>query len=165
MTQKKEPFEIGLVMAGAVSAGAYTAGVVDYLLDVLDTWQEAKEKNLPGVPMHDVVIKVITGASAGGMTAAILAMELQMRKRRPAGQRSLLHQAWVQEIDIKRLLETNDLKKRSAPVKSILDSSVIDDIADKIILGNIDVKYHHIPYVSERAQNIPHAKQPPRPAV
>ncbi len=75
-------------------------------------------------------------------------MELQMRKGRPAGQRSLLHQAWVQEIDIKRLLETNDLKKRSAPVKSILDSSVIDDIADKIILGNIDVKYHHIPYVS-----------------
>ena len=31
MTQPKS-FELGLVMAGAISAGAYTAGVVDFLL-------------------------------------------------------------------------------------------------------------------------------------
>jgi hypothetical protein len=31
-------FEIGLVMAGAVSAGAYTAGVVDFLIQALDQW-------------------------------------------------------------------------------------------------------------------------------
>ena len=31
MSNEKE-FKIGLVMAGAVSAGAYTAGVVDFLL-------------------------------------------------------------------------------------------------------------------------------------
>ena len=30
--QKTDTFEVGLVMAGAVSAGAYTAGVVDYFL-------------------------------------------------------------------------------------------------------------------------------------
>ena len=29
-------FEIGLVMAGAVSAGAYTAGVIDFLLQSLE---------------------------------------------------------------------------------------------------------------------------------
>ena len=33
-------FEIGLVMAGAVSAGAYTAGVVDFLIRALDQWYE-----------------------------------------------------------------------------------------------------------------------------
>ena len=42
--QNPPPFEIGLVMAGAVSAGAYTAGVMDYLLEVLETWQKEKEK-------------------------------------------------------------------------------------------------------------------------
>ena len=31
----KGVFEIGLVLAGAVSAGAYTAGVIDFLLEAL----------------------------------------------------------------------------------------------------------------------------------
>jgi hypothetical protein len=31
-------FEIGLVLAGAVSAGAYTAGVLDFLYEALDYW-------------------------------------------------------------------------------------------------------------------------------
>ena len=39
---KEEPFfEIGLCMAGAVSAGAYTAGVMDYLIETLDKWEQA----------------------------------------------------------------------------------------------------------------------------
>ncbi|MFO1098978.1 MAG: hypothetical protein U1E81_12135 [Xanthobacteraceae bacterium] len=29
-------FEIGLVMAGAISAGAYSAGVVDFIIEALD---------------------------------------------------------------------------------------------------------------------------------
>ena len=36
------PFEIGLVMAGAISAGAYTAGVIDFLVQALDEWENAK---------------------------------------------------------------------------------------------------------------------------
>lgn len=35
-------FEIGLVMAGAVSAGAYTARVIDFLLQALKEWEMAK---------------------------------------------------------------------------------------------------------------------------
>lgn len=36
---KEEPFfEIGLCMAGAVSAGAYTAGLMDYLIETPDKW-------------------------------------------------------------------------------------------------------------------------------
>ena len=34
---ESDAFEIGLVMAGAVSARAHTAGVIDYLLEVLQT--------------------------------------------------------------------------------------------------------------------------------
>ncbi|MGE3936639.1 MAG: hypothetical protein AB7F67_25465, partial [Rhodospirillaceae bacterium] len=66
-----ERFEIGLVMAGAISAGAYTAGVIDFLVQALDEWQRAKDDGAPDVPSHDTVIKVMTGASAGGITAAI----------------------------------------------------------------------------------------------
>src|SRR5271163_2793770 len=31
-------FKIGINMAGAVSAGAYTAGVLDFLIEALDAW-------------------------------------------------------------------------------------------------------------------------------
>src|SRR3954451_12032112 len=75
------PFEIGLVMAGAISAGAYTAGVIDFLLQALDEWERAKEQARKDIaagktndcPMHEVRIKVMAGASAGGMTAGLAA--------------------------------------------------------------------------------------------
>ena len=69
--------DIGLVMAGAVSAGAYTGGTLDFLLQALDEWYAAKGR--PDVPPHDVVIRVATGASAGGMTTAMLAASLRER--------------------------------------------------------------------------------------
>ena len=63
-------FHIGLSMAGAISAGAYTAGVFDMLMEALEAWQvtKDKEKDLPAktVPTHNVIISVISGASAGG---------------------------------------------------------------------------------------------------
>jgi hypothetical protein len=36
--------EIGLVLAGAVSAGAYTAGVIDFLIEALDAWEGAQRE-------------------------------------------------------------------------------------------------------------------------
>src|SRR5690349_1151112 len=81
------PFEIGLVMAGAISAGAYTAGVIDFLIEALDEWEAAKrharenpdDPKSRECPMHEVKIKVMAGASAGGMTAAIAAGMLGMK--------------------------------------------------------------------------------------
>ena len=37
-------FELGLVMAGAISAGAYTAGVLDFLFEALDAYNEEKRE-------------------------------------------------------------------------------------------------------------------------
>lgn len=144
-------FEIGLVLAGAVSAGAYTAGVIDYLLETLETWQAAKE-NGQRVPKHNIKIKVITGASAGGMTAAISVVELFRRaalKERPAGYKSLMYQAWVEEIDIKELLKTDDLG-RDPQIKSLLDSTIIDKIADGIIRPEDPPVWRPIPYVADK---------------
>ena len=68
-----KPFEIGLVGAGAVSAGAYTGGVIDFLVEALDAWYAAKSGENPEVPPHEVRLSVFSGASAGGITAALAA--------------------------------------------------------------------------------------------
>src|ERR1700761_9754118 len=70
----QDTFYVGLCMAGAVSAGAYTAGVMDYLLEALAEWE--KRRGQPGVPTHRVQIPVMGGASAGGMTSVMAATSL-----------------------------------------------------------------------------------------
>src|SRR5687768_13154219 len=38
------PFELGIVLAGAVSAGAYTSGVMDFLIQALQSWEDARAR-------------------------------------------------------------------------------------------------------------------------
>jgi hypothetical protein len=57
--EARQAFEIGLVMAGAISAAAYTAGVIDFLLQALDAWYGAKEAD-EDVPPHEAKTKVMT---------------------------------------------------------------------------------------------------------
>lgn len=80
-------FHIGLCMAGAVSAGAYTAGVVNYLLTALDRWEQSRGE--PGVPTHRVKLSVIGGASAGGMTGFLAAAAMNQRSK------DLFYKSWV----------------------------------------------------------------------
>src|SRR4051794_41619628 len=97
-------FEIGLVMAGAVSAGAYTAGVVDFLIQALDQWHEGKRGNDPRCPRHDVSLKVMAGASAGGMSAAVAAAQLRGHHtpapdpRPPGPSTNKTYDSWVRRI-------------------------------------------------------------------
>ncbi|MGE0748183.1 MAG: Rz1 family lipoprotein [Rhodospirillales bacterium] len=133
-----ERFEIGLVMAGAISAGAYTAGVIDFLVQALDEWQRAKDDGAPDVPSHDTVIKVMTGASAGGITAAIATAafggDIEAIEASPAGGTgNKLYESWVRRIDIKSLLEARDIAADDAVVSSVLDSSELDVIASDAI--------------------------------
>lgn len=74
MNGADRPFQIGLVLAGAISAGAYTAGVLDFLLQSLHAWE--KERGTANAPSHRVVIKVVAGASAGAITGALGAVAL-----------------------------------------------------------------------------------------
>lgn len=134
-TQSRPVFEIGLVMAGAISAGAYTAGVVDFLIEALDRWYATHNGN----PPHDVKLRVVSGASAGGMvgsifTAALGGDTLQPVKDRPeAGTKSKneLYRAWVQEIDIVHLLQSKDLDRKR--LLSVLDSTKLREIAQHAI--------------------------------
>ena len=135
-------FYIGLNMAGAISAGAYTAGVLDFLIDALDTLYRRREQELQKygddyshweIPAHEVRLVVMSGASAGGMCSAIAATALceaftPVRTPMPATAPNCLYKAWVQDIDIQYLLGSADLNG-NAPVLSILDSTRIDQIA------------------------------------
>ena len=142
------PFEIGLVMAGAISAGAYTAGVIDFLVEALDEWEKAKafarahpdDPKARECPMHEVKIKVMAGASAGGMTsglaAGLLGMDYEPVVAQPDPDRPAqptnnnLYRSWVNTIDIDPLLGSRDLDgSANAPIQSVLDSSILDDIA------------------------------------
>jgi predicted acylesterase/phospholipase RssA len=88
-------FEIALCLAGAVSAGAYTAGVLDFLVEALETRYQAEADNLPDTPPHNAVIRVITGASAGAITAAIAGSALAYGSiRLGAWGRSLMQLGW-----------------------------------------------------------------------
>jgi len=141
--QKPDPntFELGLVMAGAVSAGAYTAGVIDFLIEALDTWEAAKAAGKPNVPGHSVRIPVISGTSAGGMTTAILAAhahrafppvrEAQTRDGKATG--NPLFDAWVNQIDARALLTRGNLGAK--PPVSVLNGQVLDDIVTGVLDG------------------------------
>ncbi len=120
-------------MAGAVSAGAYTAGVLDFLTEALDAWYAAKAEGL-AVPQHDVTLESLTGASAGGICAAISAVLLRedfahIHDVSLSGTSNRLYESWVNRIDIRDLLATGDLIK-GATVVSLLDSSIIQQIGD-----------------------------------
>lgn len=106
-------FVIGLTMAGAISAGAYTAGVVDYLMRAMHAHN--KRVGTPGGPKHKVMVKAISGASAGGICAGLIATNLLAVGRNgapdwdtpqplpyPGGETKLvldrIYKAWVQDI-------------------------------------------------------------------
>jgi predicted acylesterase/phospholipase RssA len=145
-------FEIGLVLAGAVSAGAYTAGVLDYLIEVLDRWEVAKEAEARAgkapedwsVPPHAVRIKVVAGASAGSVCAALLAVAGKRQflpvRATPANRKgpdahradNPFYDLWVNRLDIREMLNTADIGRDMAlgDLPSLLNSSVVAKAAN-----------------------------------
>lgn len=126
-------FKIAINMPGAISAGAYTAGALDFLIQALDAWYAAKKAG-EAVPGHDISIEAFTGASAGGMCAAISLILLQdqfehIAETSQTNTSNRFFESWVNRIDISELLKTGDLEKDHTSVVSLLDSSIIEAIA------------------------------------
>ena len=139
MPRTNNTFKIGLCMAGAVSAGAYTAGVIDYLIESLEEWQKRKDNNDPDTPSHQVEISVIGGASAGGMTGIIAASAIQdkIEPVRESGSNIMtpipnnkFYHSWVDLTNdemLSVLLDTSDISKYG--LQSALNSEFIDKLA------------------------------------
>ena len=150
-------FHIGICMAGAVSAGAYTAGVIDFLLEALEDWEQRKLRG-ENVPRHNVVIDVVSGASAGGMTSIIAATAAQQEvvpvqrvkehtlESRPE---NVFYHSWV-DLDegdvLQHLLDPADLYERG--LVSALNSTFIKNIARRS-LGNLAHLNRPKPYFSQ----------------
>jgi len=141
-----QPFEIGLTLTGSVSAGAYTAGVIDFLLEALDNWDQKKQQNQAqfgadysqwDTPWYPVVIKGLSGASGGGVTCGMILNAIG-REIDPVPQpvtgnvaNNDFYNAWVNGIGIEQLAQTDDLADGSC--KSILDGNTIPGIAGNIL--------------------------------
>lgn len=150
-------FEIALVLAGAVSAGCYTAGVMDYLTEALDEWHRLKAEDdrlgrtgtaQQAVPHHKVLLKVIAGASAGGMNGAIAASAYGFLFPHVRGngraignaddRNNPFYRAWVKDIDFDSLLGMTDIVNDRVP-KSILNCRRLKQISDNIVDFNSGV--------------------------
>jgi predicted acylesterase/phospholipase RssA len=126
-------FEIALVLTGGQSAGCYLAGVMDFLFEALDAWHRARRDDPGNTPNHDVKVKIIVGASAGGLNAALAAVAAPYRWRyathhkfehRNRNLGSPFYRAWVRDVDISNLLTTDDLERTGRPL-SILNSEYL----------------------------------------
>lgn len=141
-------FKIGLCMAGAISAGAYTAGVMDYLIEALEEWQKRKDADEPNTPSHKVQIAGMGGASAGGMTSLMAAAafddviepvkEAQADLLAPRPENKFYH-SWVdltQNEMLGPLLDTKDIEQ--AGLSSMLNANFIDQIAQRALKASGD---------------------------
>ena len=54
-------FEIGFVLAGAISVGCYSAGVMDLMIEALDDYYVERDKPGWDGPRHDVRVPVLAG--------------------------------------------------------------------------------------------------------
>lgn len=212
---ERKPFHLAITMAGAVSAGAYTAGVIDYLFESLDKWSRLKKeaaeffKNFPdlrdktweqienlylddtvfqkareltpneeendnetleinlrrsaklynAVPQHDVLIEILSGASAGGMTAAISSLVLHLPEKNHVSingkegdrKKNRLYNSWVNQAEddmMPLLLGDSDIKmvlkekpKAKFPV-SLLNSQFIRNIAGNALKLSREEREH-----------------------
>ncbi|PTB96190.1 hypothetical protein C9994_08415 [Marivirga lumbricoides] len=159
----KNTFHLGLTMAGAVSGGAYTGGVMDYFFEVLDKWEKAKEEGLISkkgkkydadtLPQHNVIIEVMGGTSAGGMATIMSAIYALNNKINPvfsppntnAKTNNIFYDTWVNMLDgtgnkntLQKALSTEDLKDNK--IYSLLNSNFIDQLAEEAFqtLNSID---------------------------
>ena len=146
--EQNNDFHLGLTMAGAVSAGCYTSGVMDYLFEALNLWEKAKNGGVEGidkslVPQHNVIIDAMGGCSAGGMSTMISTLyalqgDIQPVKEipdDPLSSQNILYNSWVHlddgnESTFKKLWDTDDLEKDFI---SLFNSKVIDAIASKVL--------------------------------
>lgn len=169
MLSRDKTFRLGITMAGAVSAGAYTAGVMDYLLETLELWDKAKARNRQlgpdhadydaSIPMYDLEIEVLSGASAGGITALLTTAAMQApipaatpdkRQDDQALKANLLYDTWVNlsaDEMMPVMLDNSDIEN-SGEVYSVLNSQFIDDIGRKALSLRVEQPYRRR-YISD----------------
>ncbi|HSY68922.1 MAG TPA: patatin-like phospholipase family protein [Edaphobacter sp.] len=130
------PKRLAITIAGAVSLGSYEAGVLYEVLDAIH-----QHNCVPGTPDEErIEIDVLTGASAGAMTAAIVAQKMLYAAdefRDPYD--NPLYNVWVKQINLVELLNTTNggSPESESPLRSIFSSNMVERIA----AGSLTARY------------------------
>ncbi len=139
--------KLAITISGAVSLGSYESGVVYEVLDALAQHNQWADTN--NVPNERIEIDVLTGASAGGMTVAMIAQHLLYDgPSLSEAYNNPLYNAWVSDVDITGLLardQTEDV------THSVLSSDFIIEISDRYLMG----RYNNQPQPPPAAQPHP----------
>jgi predicted acylesterase/phospholipase RssA len=127
------PKRVAITIAGAVSLGSYEAGVAYELLEAIRLHNEAIDRaKCPNNDDAKIYVDVITGASAGGMTAAMLAQWLMFRgSAMNCAASNPLYRAWVKRITLKGLVQ---LKRKEKKWHSLLSSDLIVKIGKEMLM-------------------------------
>lgn len=113
-----ERYPISICMAGAVSAGAYSAGAMSVLLESIRLLED-QNLDLPDAPTHRIILKGMSGASAGSIQAALSTLDIFSSDPN----QELGRKAWLQ-TSLLELLEMDDLESRDE-VTSLLNSDFL----------------------------------------
>jgi hypothetical protein len=119
---------LAITIAGAVSLGSYEAGVVYEILEAIH-----QHNSLTNISDDDrIIVDVLTGASAGGMTAIILAQKLLYSAGEFQGPYdNPLYNTWVRQISLEGLQATeND----EPALNSLFSSNLIEAISREALL-------------------------------
>jgi predicted acylesterase/phospholipase RssA len=124
--------KLAVTIAGAVSLGSYEAGVLWEVLDAIR--QHNEDQKTP--PEDKIIIDVITGASAGGMTAVILAQKLLYGGEEfKAAYDNPLYNTWVKRISLTGLQATGI---NESALQSVFSSNLIATISVESVMARYD---------------------------
>jgi predicted acylesterase/phospholipase RssA len=122
------PNKLAITISGAVSLGSYEAGVLYEVIRAIGQHNQHPDTIACG---QQIYIDVLTGASAGGMTAAIAAQKLLYDSDSLADPyNNAFYQPWVAEIGIDSLLNFHG---NDDPSMSIFSSQAVVDISEKML--------------------------------
>lgn len=123
--------KLAITISGAVSLGSYEAGVAFEILDAVaqhNQWADANNQ-----PNERLEVDVLTGASAGGMSVAIIAQRLLYdgpSLTQPYN--NPLYNAWVLSVDIEGLLARG---RDEDVTHSVLSSDLVVRISKDLLMG------------------------------
>lgn len=120
---------LAITISGAVSLGSYEAGVLYEIIAAIGHHNQAVAGE-----EDKIYIDVLTGASAGGMTAAIAAQKLLYDADALADpHNNPFYNPWVVDISLDGLLNLTPDEKARKTAYSIFSSDLIQNLADKYI--------------------------------
>jgi hypothetical protein len=131
--------KLAITISGAVSLGSYEAGVLYEVIRAI-----GQHNQNPNTSADDkIYIDVLTGASAGGMTATIAAHKLLYEAAALDGAfTNAFYSPWVAEISIQRLMNLHGTDSGS---QSIFSSEAVVEISQKYITGRYQSHLNPLP--------------------